>query len=168
MYVPEWCHKVGRNLKRITCRPRSGPRIRACHSVAPPSAFPERYACGILQPMKVGIWLRRLLPILAIVGLIAGPFTAPVSGAAMAATHDMSMSEMPDDMPCCPHEKPAVPDCQKTCPLMATCMAKCFSVAPTLSSLAFVFWDQGDALRPVSDALGDALAVEPPARPPRT
>jgi len=118
--------------------------------------------------MKVGTWLRRLLPILAIVGLIVGPFTAPVNGVAMAAASDMSMSAMSDDTPCCPHEKPAVPDCQKSCPLMATCMAKCFSVAPTLSSLAFFFWDQNDAVRPGSDVVGDALAIEPPARPPRT
>lgn len=112
--------------------------------------------------MKVSIWLRRLLPILAIMGFVAGPFTAPVDGVAMAA------ASMPDDMPCCPHEKPAVPDCQKSCPLMATCMAKCFSVAPTLSSLAFIFWDQSDAIRPSSDVFGDALAIAPPARPPRT
>ncbi|TLX44900.1 hypothetical protein FBQ73_00250 [Xanthobacter autotrophicus] len=118
--------------------------------------------------MKVAIWLQRLLAILAIVGLIAGPFTAPVSGAATAATSAMSMPEMAGDMPCCPDETPAVPDCQKTCPLMALCMAKCFSVAPTLSSLAFIFWDWSDAMRPASDVLGDALAVEPPARPPRT
>jgi hypothetical protein len=118
--------------------------------------------------MKISTWLRRLLPILAIVGLIAGPFTAPVNGAAMAAASDMSTAEMPDDMPCCPHEKPIVPDCQKTCPLMATCMAKCFSVMPTLSNLTFIFGDQSDALRPGSDVLGDALAIEPPARPPRT
>ncbi|MFC3677129.1 hypothetical protein ACFOOQ_16350 [Ferrovibrio xuzhouensis] len=129
--------------------------------------FPERCAYGMVRSMKVGIWLRRLLPILAIVGLVAGPFTAPVTSAAMAAASDMSMPQMADDMPCCPHEKPAVPDCQKTCPLMATCMAKCFSVTPTLSSLAFIFWDQSDAMRP-SDVLGDALAIEPPARPPRT
>lgn len=118
--------------------------------------------------MRVGIWLRRLLPILAIVGLIAGPFTASVNGAVMAAASDMSMSGMPDDMPCCPHEKPVVLDCQKSCPLMATCMAKCFSVTPTLSSLAFIFWDQSDSLSPGSDIVRDALAVEPPARPPRT
>ncbi|WP_394108467.1 hypothetical protein [Xanthobacter autotrophicus] len=118
--------------------------------------------------MNIAAWLQRLLAILAIVGLIAGPFTAPVSGAAMAAASAMSMPEMAGDMPCCPDETPAVPNCQKTCPLMALCMAKWFSVAPTLSSLSFVFWDRSDAMRPASDVLGDALAIEPPARPPRT
>lgn len=117
--------------------------------------------------MKVAIWLRKLLPILAIVGLIVGPLTASVSGSAMAAAGDMSMAAMPGDMPCCPDEAPAVPDCQKSCPLMATCMAKYTSVAPMLSSIAFVF-REGDAMRPGSDAMGDALSIEPPAKPPRT
>ena len=114
----------------------------------------------------ISICLRRLLPILAIVGLVAGPFTPLVNGAAMAAA--CAMPEMADVMPCCLHEKPAVPDCQKTCPLMATCMAKRFSVTSPLSSLAFIFWDQSDAIRPGSDVARDALTIEPPARPPRT
>ncbi len=121
-----------------------------------------------LESMKVGIWLRRVLPILAIVGLMAGPFIAPMNGVAMAAASDIPMSEMMTDMPCCPQEKPANPDCQKTCPLMATCMAKCFSVAPTLTNLVIIFWVQNDTIRPRSDATGDARSIEPPARPPRT
>lgn len=114
--------------------------------------------------MKIRDWLRKLLPILAIVGLIAGPFTAPVGGPALAAAS--AMAGMADGMPCCPDETPAVPDCQKTCPLMATCMAKCASVAPMLSTLAFIL-APGDVLRPGSDAMGDALSIAPPARPPR-
>lgn len=118
----------------------------------------------MFRAMKLSAWLRNLLPTLAIVGLIAGPFTTPVIGATSAAA---AMAAMPDDMPCCPDEAPAVPDCQKSCPLMATCMAKCFSAAPLLSSLAFAF-REGDAMRPGNDALGHALSIEPPARPPRT
>lgn len=123
----------------------------------------------MFQPMKVSTWLRNLLPILAIVGLIVGPFTTPVSGVAMAVASTMSMTAMPDNMPCCPDEAPAVPDCQKTCPLVAMCMAKCFSVGPMLSSVAFVLRAKGgDAIRPGSEAMGDALSIEPPARPPRS
>lgn len=118
--------------------------------------------------MRFNSWLRNLLPIFAIVGLVVGPFTTPVSGVTMAAASAMSMAAMPDDMPCCPDEAPAVPDCQKTCPLMAMCMAKCFSVAPMLSNLAFVLRAEGDAIRPGSDAMGDARSIEPPARPPRS
>lgn len=118
--------------------------------------------------MKVGIWLRRVLPILAIVGLMAGPFITPMNGITMAAASGTPMSEMAADMPCCPQQKPTVPDCQKTCLLTANCMAKCFSIVPTLTSLAVVVWDQNETIRPGSDAAGDALAIEPPARPPRT
>ncbi len=118
--------------------------------------------------MMVGIWLRRWLPILAIVGLIAAPFTATVNGPAMAAASGVAMSEMTDDMPCCPQKKPTVPACQKTCPLMATCMAKCCAVVPTLANLASIIWDQSDAFRPGTDTVGDTLSIEPPARPPRT
>lgn len=109
---------------------------------------------------------RKLLAILAILGLVAGPLTAPVSGHMTAAVS--VMFAMPDDMPCCPDEAPAVPDCRKTCPLMAICMAKCFSVASALPSLAVVLRGGGDAIRPGLDAMGSALAIEPPARPPRT
>lgn len=116
--------------------------------------------------MKVGVWFRTVLPILAIVGLIAGPFVTTMSVPMVAAAS--TMFEMPDDMPCCPPEKPTVPDCQKACPLTTTCMAKCFSITPLLSGVAFVYWKQSDVIRPGSDVAGDALAVEPPARPPRT
>ena len=115
--------------------------------------------------MKVSAWLRRLLPILAIVGLVAGPFTVPMEGVAMAAA---ALSAMPDDMPCCPDEKPAVPDCPKDCPLMAACIAKCFSIEPMLLGSAVVLRAGDPALHRGGDVAGDALAVEPTARPPRT
>lgn len=116
--------------------------------------------------MKVGVWLRTVLPILAIVGLIAGPFVTTMSVPMMAAAS--TMSEMPDGMPCCPPEKPAVPDCQKACTLTTTCMAKCYSITPLFSGMAYVHWEQSEVIRPGSDVAGAALALEPPARPPRT
>ena len=141
--------------------------VGACWTIdAPPPS--QKAAAVASSSMKVGTWLRKLLPILAIVGLIAGPFTAPVSGVAMAAASAMSMSEMADEMPCCPQETPAVPDCQKTCQLMATCMAQCLLIAPMLSSTGLIFGAKGDVFRPGSDVMGDTLAIEPPARPPRT
>jgi hypothetical protein len=116
--------------------------------------------------MRVGIWLRRLLPILAVLGLIAGPFAVSASGAVVQAASALSMSDMAEDMSCCPVEKPNLPDCPKSCPLMALCMAKCSSVSSTPSSLV-VFWDQTDTLLPANAVFGDALVIEPPARPPR-
>jgi len=149
----------------IDCRSDRKPVYYLRKNTPPWAGFPSPTRCDIINPMNVGVWLCRLLPILAIVGLVAGPFTPPVNGAAMAAS--CAMSEMPANMPCCPHDKPAVPDCQKTCPLMATCMANCFPGAPMLSSQAVFFMDQSDALGSGTDVAADALTIEPPARPPR-
>ncbi|HML42673.1 MAG TPA: hypothetical protein PKE13_07090 [Hyphomicrobium zavarzinii] len=92
-----------------------------------------------------------------------------MSGSAMAGSADMfvAMSAMTDDMPCCPDKAPAFPDCQKSCPLMATCMAKCTSGTPMHFGIAFVS-REGNALRPGKNAVGEALTIKPPARPPRT
>src|SRR5215212_10437972 len=77
----------------------------------------------MLNGVKLWLILRRLLPILAIMGLVVAPLAAPTAASAMARA---STAAMADDMPCCPHEKPAMPDCAKACPLMAICLAKCF------------------------------------------
>jgi len=114
--------------------------------------------------------LRRLLVILAVAGLTAGPFTAPAVGRAAEMSSSMASMEegMSRDMPCCPDGTPAVPDCQKSCPLMATCMAKCATALPMLSAASIASRAEADALWPASDVMGDALAIAPPARPPRT
>jgi len=102
----------------------------------------------------VTFWLalRRLLPLLAVLSLALTPVTAPAATAGMHATmspaiHDhhghampdmaddgsgqMDMADMAmDDMPCCPHEKAAKPDCGKGCPLMALCLATAASLLP--------------------------------------
>src|SRR5690242_12241696 len=80
---------------------------------------------------RMGLWstLRRLLPALAIAGLVLAPVSQP--GMAMPADMQASMSDhaemadhaamaIPDGMPCCPHEQQK-PDCGKDCPLMAMC-----------------------------------------------
>lgn len=115
--------------------------------------------------MSTDTWFRRVLPILAIVGLILGPITAPVNGAAMAAA--APMSEMMDGMPCSPSEPPSVQDCQMTCALMAVCMAKCFPNALTLSVLNSLLPIGRDVLAPGRDMFHGSLAAKPPARPPR-
>ena len=87
----------------------------------------------------VTFWLalRRLLPLLAVLSLALAPVTASAAAGHARAGGDaghmhgdarrghgrhgrMAM----DDMPCCPNEKPAMPDCSKGCPLMALCLAK--------------------------------------------
>jgi len=128
------------------------------------AGFAEARPRDSFTAMKVRAWLPRLLLILAIVGLIARPFTTTVYGPAMAAA---SMAEMPDGMPCCPDNQPPVSDCQKACLLIAACAAKCLSTMPIFSRLVFALPSDG-VFRPGSDMIVDAAAIEPPARPPRT
>lgn len=119
-----------------------------------------------------GSLLRRLLAILVIVGLTAGPFAASAAVGPMEPSSGMSMAmtdeAMVGDMPCCPDEKPMLPDCQKLCPLMMSCLAKCFQPGPLVSA-----WDRSalrltDIIGLRDDALPSGLAAEPPPRPPRT
>ena len=110
--------------------------------------------------MTFWLALRRLLPLLAVLSLALTPVTAPAATAGMhaampAAVHDHHGHAMPDmgmaddgsghvdmadmamdDMPCCPHEKAARPDCAKGCPLMALCLRD-GALARTMFSLIY-------------------------------
>jgi hypothetical protein len=117
--------------------------------------------------MRVVFRLRWMLTVLAIVGLVVGPFTAPVNAAAIAAASSMSMPDMAADKPCCPGDgQAAVPDCLTTCPLMAMCVGMSLCATLTLVSEAFLI--QSDVIRPGRDIMGESLTAEPPPRPPRT
>jgi hypothetical protein len=86
--------------------------------------------------VKIWLAIQRLLPILAVLGLVLAPLATPVMAAELAGpmlSADVAMADMAvehagmsSDMPCCPPEKPVMPDCQKACPLAALCLAKCF------------------------------------------
>lgn len=117
-----------------------------------------------------GSLLRRLLAILVIVGLTAGPFAASAAVGPMEPSSAMAMTDeaMADDMPCCPDEKPVLPDCQKLCPLMMSCLAKCFQPGPSASVLGRLALRLTDIIGLRDDALPSGLAAEPPPRPPRT
>ena len=104
--------------------------------------------------------LKRILSMLAIIGLIAGSVTAPVM--AMAAA-EPSM-QMADAMPCCPEK--TLPDCGKTCPLLIMCLAPVLSAYPIVSLPVRL-----DAKR-LEQAMGDDAPVKgaahfPERRPPR-
>ncbi|MEE7462744.1 hypothetical protein MFUR16E_16475 [Methylobacterium fujisawaense] len=97
--------------------------------------------------MTLWLALRRLLPLLAVLGFALTPVAVPAATAGMHASaapsahvHHRAMPGMDmghdagdmamDDMPCCPHEKAAKPDCGKGCPLMALCLATAASLLP--------------------------------------
>ncbi|PVE24331.1 hypothetical protein DC522_10690 [Microvirga sp. KLBC 81] len=122
--------------------------------------------------MKLWFAITRLLSVIAIVGLVLAPFTAPAVAGGMAAP--MHMTDMTSldgdmamtDMPCCPPEQPTVPDCQKACPLATLCLAKIvqgimpIGAVPARLSVA-------RALLPGNDASLDTLDPIPPPRPPQ-
>ena len=74
---------------------------------------------------------------------------------------------MADGMPCCPHEKPALPDCAKTCPLAILCLAKCFPSAPAASAFILVRFAVADVKTPANDLWQNLLPDPPPLKPPR-
>jgi hypothetical protein len=121
-----------------------------------------------LGRVKPWLVLRRLLPVLAVLGLVLAPFTASAMAggsaapvAAMAAGDDMA-----GDMDCCPPEQPVMPDCMKTCPLLTVCLAKSLQYT-SVASAVLVRSAVADVLIPGSDAPPDTLAQGPPPRPPQ-
>lgn len=109
-------------------------------------------------------FLVRLFAILAMIGLIFAPVAPSVASSAMA----MPMTaEMPDGMPCCPDDQPAIPDCAKDCPFAVVCTAVFVSVAthessPLASRMLF-----RDRFRTPGDAILSSLIGDPPPRPPK-
>lgn len=123
--------------------------------------------------------LTRLLALLAVASLALAPVTAAaavvgtgVSAMAMVdqetADPDSGMATVAmDAMPCCPPAKPAMPDCQKGCPLAALCLAKLSPALPALwgvpvpvAAAQTQSWWMAAAFR--------SLASPPPPEPPRT
>jgi hypothetical protein len=109
--------------------------------------------------------LARTLVVFALLGLVGTPLIAPVP--TIAAPSAVSMSDMADDMPCCPPDAPPMPDCYKGCPLLTVCVSKCFGTSSgagtPLPSLMV-----GAIVPPGDDAMPAGLAQPPPARPPQS
>jgi len=111
--------------------------------------------------MKLRSPLRLLL--LAIFTLVLAPMTAPSALWAMSAPE---MSSMSVDMPCCPDDQPAVPDCVKDCPFSALCISGLLSgIATELPT--FVHLPIWDGYRNGWEAVLTSLGGEPPPRPPK-
>ncbi len=114
--------------------------------------------------MKPLSFASRLLLALVLLGLVAGPMAASSVAPAMAA---QAMASMPDGMPCCPDEKPAVPVCAKDCPLAVLCVASFGSVPPPSTPAFSVQLLAGDVFLHSRDAVLPSLVGEPPPRPPK-
>lgn len=146
--------------------------------------------------MHVWLALRRLLPLLAVLSLALTPVTAPAAtvgmhapkaqahgsvagdhgiagmGHAHMAHHattsvDVAMAGMDmDDMPCCPHEKTAQPDCAKGCPLLALCLATVASLLPAAIILPTPVGTRASVTWPAAASLASVHGTPLP-EPPR-
>lgn len=119
--------------------------------------------------MRLWSLIARLLSVLAVLGFLIAPMAAPSAASAMTAeamTQIMDMRAMPDAMPCCPDQKQSMPDCQKSCPLAAICVAKC---VPGLAHEEFALFslERAAKLDPYQDQMRDPTIGAPPDRPPR-
>src|SRR5260221_13418384 len=113
--------------------------------------------------------IRRLLPALAIVGLVLAPVVQPAMAADMpvtannhAAMSDQADMAMPNGVPCCPDDQKT--DCAKSCPFMAACMAQFQSAVPSYGLSAP--FTQASVLMLRNDWTLHAPSICPPPRPP--
>ena len=110
--------------------------------------------------------MRRLLPILAIVGLVTSPLAAPAEASVMKVD---SMVSMHGDMPCC-DSKGVKPDCdgKAICPVMTICMVKCFQAGPLATHALVTHSTLIARLDPHDDDQWASHSPLPPSRPPRS
>lgn len=114
---------------------------------------------------------KRVLPILAVVGLLIAPIAASQGAAAMAhmpvSTVDgMQSMAMPDEMLCCPDQMPAGPIQQKSCPFAVLCMVGLGPNAPIVAAFALRL-TRSEAIALGNDMERDILSEVPPLRPPK-
>ncbi len=121
-------------------------------------------SCDMFAPMNFWSTISRLLLVLALFGLAAGPMVASPSAPAMAA---QAMASMPGGMPCCPDGKPMVPDCAKTCPLAVVCAPGVVANAAAEAGPVTYRIPVGEKLPNRNHLALASLLGEPPPRPPK-
>lgn len=113
--------------------------------------------------MKSWSFGSRLLLALALFGLVLGPMAAASAAPVFAA---QTTAAMPDGMPCCPDDQPAVPDCAKDCPVAVLCVSF-ISVSVSETPALIVRHLIEDQFQNGPDTLPTSLVGEPPPRPPK-
>jgi hypothetical protein len=116
--------------------------------------------------MKLRRLIGRLLPVFAIVGLVAAPLVTPAAAKRQPVGEMSDMAAMSGDMPCCPDEQKNN-GCQD-CPLVAMCMLTIAQAEPSQANVMQVsFQTRRLSYAPV-DLFADGLIGAPPDHPPRT
>ncbi len=127
------------------------------------SAFSIGTRYGRLSMMILPPPIGRLLAFFAILGLLLGPFGSFMAGPATAAPVVMEMAE---GMPC-PDSPPALPDCDKDCPLVALCMTAFTSIVASVDGSLAIPPIIGRKMPPHGYSPGASLHHEPHPRPPK-
>lgn len=117
--------------------------------------------------------IHRLLFVTALLGIVVGPMSIGAADIVMAASvsaeaDNMAGMEMSGEMPCCPDEMPAKPDCgTKSCSLALLCTTVIVGQAASTQSWSLnVDWAAHRYLVSPYVEL-TSLLVDPPVRPPR-
>lgn len=117
--------------------------------------------------------LVRLLSLFALLGMLVAPVGSIAGGFAMAnmsAATDAGRGDMADmqgDMSCCPDERPAKPDCNRSCPFAIICSTSApLALLRTGWTSTLLTWTSLRYADQRFDRL-TSLAAEPPARPPK-
>lgn len=120
--------------------------------------------------MKLWNTIRHLLSVLAVLGVVIAPFaaSAALGGIGVPVSMAAASSDMGEqgDMPCCPPEKPVMPDCMKACPLLAVCLGKTIQGAGSAAPLPVRLGTE-EALVPGDEAVLRTRTQGPPLRPPQ-
>lgn len=117
--------------------------------------------------------LHRLFFIAALLGIILGPVGIGAADSAMAASVssvpvEMADMDMPDDMPCCPEQKPIKLDCGKACPLALLCTTAMVGQSAIHHEWALRLGWIAQRFSVMPHAELASTDIDPPARPPRT
>jgi len=107
-------------------------------------------------------FFKRLLAIFTIAAIAF----APISAGSVAQATDGGMAQAMADMPCCPHDTPAMPDSQKSCPFAVLC-SMCFPAIPTASIAMPARFAVADVRMPREDIWRDLLLDPPLPKPPQ-
>lgn len=118
----------------------------------------------MFRRMKLRAFTSPLLVVLALFGLVVTPLAA---AAAVPAMNMPAMASMSDGMPCCPDDKPAVPDCAKNCPLAVLCVTSLVSTPAVAAPALLLRAPLGDKFLNGRDVALASLVGKPPPRPPK-
>lgn len=125
--------------------------------------------------MKPVLLLQRVLCTLAMLAVLIGPAAVAAAAAAMAASGSMpgmmmdmdEQAQATSDMGCCLElDRPAVPDCTKSCPLALVCSSVIVATVSAVDGLLVMHSLPRSFLMLQETNLVSTL-LEPPPRPPR-